>query len=189
MPDTTRAKKTTLHRYTSCVGHNEGSEILDGRSSLCVTDQLKPTPAKKPFSCETWKRRTSTERDSFPRFPLSNSEGWWEECFHFIFGKCQWCMLSNCSIWKPVKREREREGESERERERKHAWLAISPQQGEVGKLDEGGKIPPRITLNNLLRVSDGCGMEWVQLLLALGNPAVTLLPSGLITVSPSQKL
>lgn len=82
-------------------------------------------------------------------------------------------MLSNCSIWKPVERERE-----------KHAWLAISPQQGEVGKLDEGGKIPPRSTLNNLLRVSDGRGMEGVQLLLALGNPAVTLLPSGLTTVS-----
>lgn len=84
-------------------------------------------------------------------------------------------MLSNCSIWKPVKRERGRVIERE-------SWLPISPQQGEVGKLDGGGKIPPKIILHNLLRMSDGCGVVGVQLLLALGNTAATLLPSGLIT-------
>lgn len=107
-------------------------------ASLCRREKLASihTSVEKTVFCPTreGEKKTKTQRTQglalIPTNPsvTARDEGWWEECLYFGSGKRWWWIVTNCSIWHPVKGGQ------------KHCLASLQPAAGRNGRIDWGSK-------------------------------------------------
>lgn len=106
-------------------------------ASLCRREKLASThtPAEQPFICRTREggKKKQQRAEGMVVFPANPSvtardEGWWEECLYFVSGNRWWWIVTNCSIWHPVKGGQ------------KHCLASPQPAAGWNGRIDWGSK-------------------------------------------------